>query len=60
MPGCEAMGEYRAPKSRRNEPAFLCHVAQAIAAARGEPLETVANATTDNARRLFGLPKVQL
>lgn len=46
-----------APRSRRNEPAFLRHVAQAIAAARGEPLEAVARASTEAARGLFGLPQ---
>ena len=43
------------PKSRRNEPALLPHVAAAVAALRGEPLETVAAATTRNAVALFGL-----
>jgi TatD DNase family protein len=45
-----------APKSRRNEPHFLSHVAAAIAAARGESLETLARTATDNTRRLFRLP----
>jgi TatD DNase family protein len=45
-----------APKSRRNEPHFLPHVAAAVAAARGEPLETLARTATDNTRRLFRLP----
>jgi TatD DNase family protein len=45
-----------APKSRRNEPHFLPHVAAAIAAARGESLETLARTATDNTRRLFRLP----
>jgi TatD DNase family protein len=43
------------PKSRRNEPAFLPHVAAAVAAARGEPLERLAHETTRNALRFFGL-----
>ncbi len=43
----------RAP--RRNEPALLAHVLRAVAKARGESVEDVARATTDNARRLFGL-----
>lgn len=49
---------YLAPqprRGRRNEPAFLPYTAEAIAAARGESLATVARATTLNARRLFGL-----
>ncbi len=43
------------PASRRNEPMYLPHVAAAIAAARGEPLETLARATSANARRFFAL-----
>ena len=45
-----------APKSRRNEPAFLPHVARAVAAARGESVEDVARITSANARKFFGLP----
>jgi TatD DNase family protein len=44
-----------APKSRRNEPAYLPHIAAAVAALRGEPLASVAEAATQNAVRLFGL-----
>jgi TatD DNase family protein len=44
-----------APKSRRNEPKNLPYVARAIAAARGETVESIAAATSANARRLFGL-----
>jgi TatD DNase family protein len=46
-----------APKQvhRRNEPMFLSHVAQAIAQARGERVETVAAYTAATARRFFGL-----
>lgn len=43
------------PKARRNEPAFLPHIAQAVAALRGETPESVAAATTRNAVRFFGL-----
>jgi TatD DNase family protein len=43
------------PKSRRNEPAFLPHIARTVGVLRGESLETVAAATTANARRFFGL-----
>ncbi len=46
------------PASRRNEPLFLPHVAQALARARGEPLEALAESTTSAARALFGLPQV--
>ena len=42
-----------APKSRRNEPAFLPWVVRAIAAARGEVPEAVAAYTTANARAFF-------
>jgi TatD DNase family protein len=44
------------PKSRRNEPKYLPQVARAVAAARGEPVESLARNTTDTARRFFGLP----
>jgi TatD DNase family protein len=42
-------------KSRRNEPANLPHVGRAVAALRGESLETVGRVTTENARRFFRL-----
>jgi TatD DNase family protein len=44
-----------APKSRRNEPRFLPHIAAAVAAARGESTETLARTATGNTRRLFHL-----
>ena len=44
-----------APKTRRNEPQHLLHVARAVAAARHESLETLARSATDNARRMFRL-----
>jgi TatD DNase family protein len=44
------------PKARRNEPAFLPHIARAVARALGRPVEEVAAETTRNARALFGLP----
>jgi TatD DNase family protein len=43
------------PASRRNEPAFLPHVAAAVARARGEPIERLAAATSAAAERFFGL-----
>jgi TatD DNase family protein len=43
------------PKSRRNEPAFLPHIAATVAHLRGETPETVAAATTRNAVALFAL-----
>ena len=42
-------------RGRQNEPAYVRYVAQAVASARGMPIETVAEATSDNACRLFGL-----
>ena len=44
-----------APKSRRNEPAYLPYVAKAIAAARSESPDVVATASTIAAQRLFEL-----
>lgn len=44
------------PASRRNEPAYLPHVAAKVAAARGEPLAQLAASSTAAARALFGLP----
>ena len=50
---------YLAPQARRgkrNEPAFLRHTAEAIAAARGIGVEEIIAATGANTIRLFGLP----
>jgi TatD DNase family protein len=44
------------PESRRNEPAYLPHIAATVARARGEALETLAANSTAAARSLFGLP----
>jgi TatD DNase family protein len=44
-----------APKTRRNEPGYLPYVVRAIAAARGEAVETVAAASTLTARKFFEL-----
>jgi TatD DNase family protein len=43
------------PKSRRNEPCYLPHIAATVARLRGETLETTAAATTRNAIALFAL-----
>lgn len=43
------------PKSRRNEPCNLPHIALRIADSRGQSIEDLAASTTRNARRLFGL-----
>jgi len=42
-------------RGRRNEPAYVRYVAEAVARARGIPEEEVARATADNACRLFGI-----
>jgi TatD DNase family protein len=44
------------PPSRRNEPAFLPHIAAAVARARGEPLEILARSSSAGARELFRFP----
>ena len=44
------------PKARRNEPAHLPHILRTVARARGESPEALAEATTRNARALFGIP----
>lgn len=49
---------YLAPvpyRGRRNESSYIVHTARALAAILGLPLETIAEATTANARRLFNL-----
>jgi len=43
------------PKARRNEPAFLPHILNAVARALGRPAEEVAAETARNARELFSL-----
>jgi TatD DNase family protein len=43
------------PKARRNEPAFLPHILRAVAHARGEAPDAIAEATTRNARQFFGI-----
>lgn len=40
---------------RRNEPAYVRYVAEAVAQLRGVPLETLAAQTTENTCNLFGL-----
>ena len=42
------------PSSGRNEPAFVAHVAKAVARCRGESFEDLAAHTTATARALFG------
>jgi TatD DNase family protein len=45
------------PASRRNEPAYLPHIAATVARARGERFEQLAASSTAAARRFFRLPK---
>ena len=47
---------YLAPvpmRGRRNEPSYLVHVAEALAALKGLPVEEVLETTTQNALKLF-------
>ena len=44
-----------APKTRRNEPQHLPHIARAIAGARGQTVETLAREAADTTRRFFRL-----
>jgi TatD DNase family protein len=43
------------PKSRRNEPQYLPHIARAVARIRNESLESVAASSTQTAIKLFNL-----
>ncbi len=43
------------PKSRRNEPCYLPHIATTVAGLRSESLEAIGTATSRNAVALFGL-----
>jgi TatD DNase family protein len=54
----ETDGPYLAPvphRGKRNEPAFVRHVAERIAAVRGLPVEELIAKIGDNARRVFQL-----
>jgi TatD DNase family protein len=42
-------------RGKRNEPAYVRHVAECVARLRGVPLEKIAEQTTANARKLFNL-----
>ena len=56
----ETDSPYLAPvphRGKRNQPAWVRHVAEEIARLRGVPLETVARATSDNFFRLFGIER---
>jgi len=55
----ETDAPYLAPipqRGQRNEPAFIPHIADALAQIKCVPVEEVARVTTANAQRLFGLP----
>lgn len=43
-------------RGKRNEPAFVKHVAECVAEVKGLPFEVVANTTTENAHRFFNIP----
>jgi TatD DNase family protein len=52
----ETDGPYLAPaphRGKRNEPAFVRHVAERIAAVRGLPVEELIATIGDNAERVF-------
>ena len=52
----ETDAPYLAPvpmRGKRNEPAYVCYVAEKLAELRGEPPETVAEATVRNAETLY-------
>lgn len=54
----ETDSPYLAPvplRGRRNEPAYVRHVAEAVARLREESVERVADYTTENARRFYGI-----
>lgn len=55
----ETDSPYLAPvphRGRVNQPAWVVHVAAQLAEVKGLPVNEVARATSDNFRRLFGLP----
>jgi TatD DNase family protein len=43
-------------RGKRNEPAYVSHVADRVAELRSETVESIAATTTANARKLFSLP----
>jgi len=46
------------PESRRNEPAYLPHIAATVARARGTSVEELARSSSAAARRRFSLPSI--
>jgi len=56
----ETDSPYLAPvphRGKRNQPAWVRHVAEEIAALREVPVEAIAQATSDNFFRLFGIAR---
>jgi TatD DNase family protein len=56
----ETDSPYLAPvpyRGKVNQPAYVVHVAAQIAALKGLPVEVIAQATSDNFERLFGVPR---
>ena len=54
----ETDAPYLAPephRGKRNEPAWIRHVAEKLAAVKGVTVEVVENVTSENARQLYGL-----
>lgn len=43
-------------RGKRNEPAYVAHIAEKLADIRSEPLAEITRVTDDNVRRLFKLP----
>jgi TatD DNase family protein len=55
----ETDSPYLAPvphRGKRNQPAYVRHVAEEIARLRDVPVATIAEATSANFFRLFGIP----
>jgi TatD DNase family protein len=56
----ETDAPYLAPvpyRGKRNEPAYVVQVAEAVAQIRNDSVEHIADITTRNARELFALPE---
>jgi TatD DNase family protein len=59
----ETDAPYLAPvpvRGKRNEPAFIAHVAEELARLRGVSPEDIARITSLNAKRLFGIGEIRL
>ncbi len=49
---------YMAPvphRGKRNDPGYLCHMAQKLSEIRGMPLEEICRITVENGKRLYGI-----